>query len=261
VQHLPLETQTIYAELLDRLTALDTRRSIGQAPGSFVAKTVKGQQYWYFQHSEPGGIQRQVFVGRKDAALDRVVARYHEDRAALRDDTASVERLCAIFRAGGALITDAPSARVLKALADAGVFHLGGMLVGTHAFVVLGNLLGASWSGGALRTLDIDLAAHPTLDVALPPLDGDLPGVLDQLEMGFLPAPPFDHRQPSTSFMVRGAGLRVDLLTAARGRRQTGPVPIPRLRAAAGGNAVLNALGSIDRATGAVVKTLLQRGG
>lgn len=233
MRRLPLETQTIYAELLDRLTALGARRSIGQAPGSFVAKTVKGQEYWYFQHSEPGGVQRQVYVGRKDEVLDRVVARYHEDRAARLDDTASVERLCAILRAGGALTTDAPSARVLRALADAGIFHLGGVLVGTHAFVVLGNLLGASWSGAALRTLDIDLAARPTLDIALPHLEGNLPGVLDQLEMGFLPVPPLDHRNPSTSFKVRGAGLRVDLLTTVSGRRETGPVPIPRLHAAA----------------------------
>jgi len=84
MQRLPLETQTIYAELLDRLTALAARRSIGQAPGSFVEKSVRGQRYWYFQHSEPGGIQRQVYVGRHDAALDRVVARYREDRTALR---------------------------------------------------------------------------------------------------------------------------------------------------------------------------------
>ena len=233
MQRLPLETQTIYAELLERLTALTARRSIGQAPGSFVPKTIKGNSYWYFQHSEPGGIQRQVYVGRKDEALDRLVARFREDRAALREDTASVERLCAILRAGGALVTDTPSARVLRALADAGVFHLGGMLVGTHAFVVLGNLLGASWSGAALRTLDIDLAAHPTLDIALPPVRGDLPGVLEQLEMGFLPVPPLDHRHPSTSFKVRGAGLRVDLLTIAGGKGKSGPVPIPRLRAAA----------------------------
>ena len=233
MQRLPLETQTIYAELLERLTALDAHRSIGRAPGSFVAKTVKGQHYWYFQHSEPGGVQRQIYVGCKDAALDRVVTRYREDRAARRDDTAAVERLCAILRAGGALMTDTPSARVLKALADAGIFHLGGVLVGTHAFVVLGNLLGASWSGAALRTLDIDLAARPALDIALPHLEGDLPGVLDQLEMGFLPVPPLDPRLPSTSFKVRGAGLRVDLLTTLSGRRKTGPVPIPRLRAAA----------------------------
>lgn len=56
MQRLPLETQTIYAELLDRLTALAARRSIGQAPGSFVAKKIKGQSYWYFQHAEPGGV-------------------------------------------------------------------------------------------------------------------------------------------------------------------------------------------------------------
>lgn len=233
MQHLPPETQTMYAELLDRLIVLDARRTIGRAQGSFVSKTVKGQAYWYFQHSAPGGVQRQVYIGRKDAALDRLVARYREDRAALQPDTASVERLCAILRAGGALTTDAPSARVLRALADAGIFALGGMLVGTHAFVVLGNILGTRWPGAALRTMDIDLAARPSLDIALPALDGDLPGALAQLEMGFLPVPPLDARNPSTSFKVRGQGLRVDLITPARNQRNVAPISIPRLRAAA----------------------------
>jgi len=51
--------------------------------------------------------------------------------------------------------------------------------------------------------------------------------------MGFLPVPQLDPRKPSTSFKIRGKGLRLDLLTPLRGRRPQGPVTIPRLNAAA----------------------------
>ena len=33
----------------------------------------------------------------------------------------------------------------MRALADAGVFRLGGILVGSYAFQILGNLLGVAW--------------------------------------------------------------------------------------------------------------------
>ena len=230
----PLEVQTLYAELLERLVAFEAQRTIGHARGSFVTKTIKGEVYYYFQHVEPGGSKRQLYVGKKDSTLDRVIARYKESREAATDEHESIERLCSLLRVGGALVTDAPSARVLRALAAAGVFHLGGVLVGTHAYTVIGNLLGVSWSGTALRTQDLDLAATRSLGVAVGDLPtAAIPEALESLEMGFLPVPALDPKHPSTSFKVRGQGLRVDLLTPARAGRSPGPVTIPRLQAAA----------------------------
>jgi hypothetical protein len=107
------------------------------------------------------------------------------------------------------------------------------VLVGTHAFLVLGNLLGIRWAGGSLRTQDIDIAAEATVSIAIPDLWTDIPGVLEGLKMGFLPVPQLDPRRPSTSFKVRGKGLRLDLLAPLRGRRSQRPVAIPRLNAAA----------------------------
>lgn len=133
---------------------------------------------------------------------------------------------------GCALLTDAASARVLRALSDGGVFRLGGVLVGIHAFLVLGNILGIRWAGGSIRTQDIDIAAEPSLSIAFPGPGSDIPGVLEALRMGFLPVPQLDPRRPSTSFVVRGKGLRLDLLTPLRGRRVLKPVFIPRLKAA-----------------------------
>lgn len=229
----PLEIQTLYAELVERLVALEARRSIGSAPGCFVTKIVKGEPYVYFQASAPGGAKRQVYLGRKDEVLDRIVERHRAAKSELVADEASVQRLCTLLRAGGTLTTDAASARVLRALADAEIFRLGGVLVGTQAFTVLGNVLGARWTGAWLRTQDIDIAAESTMRVVVPDATGDVPATLERLEQGFLPVPQLDPRSPSTSFKVRGKGLRLDLVTPARHPRQTAPVAIPRFKAAA----------------------------
>jgi hypothetical protein len=121
---------------------------------------------------------------------------------------------------------------VIKALADAGLFGSGAVLVGTHAFVVMGNLLGVAWAGAGMMTQDVDLAAPRVLEVASPGVSADLPAVVDSLEMGFLPVPGLDRKSPSTSFKVRGQALRIDLLTPAP-PRPSGPVSIPRFAAAA----------------------------
>jgi hypothetical protein len=226
-----LQIQTAYAELIEQLTAIDARRAIGHTGGTFVVKTVKGQDYYYYQHTEPGGVV-QRYVGRRTPVLDRVVARFEEGRALAAVERQRTERLCAQLRAGGALTTDGPSVRVLAALADAAVFRLGGVLVGTHAFVVLGNLLGARWASAGLRTEDVDIASERSLAIAVPAVRTDVPKVLESLEMGFLPVPGLSPHEPSTSFKVRGRALRVDLLTP-RVRRESSPVAITRLAAAA----------------------------
>lgn len=230
----PLEIQTLYSELLERLIAYEAERAIGHVSGTFVTKMIKGSVYYYFQHSEPGGRKRQIYVGPKDAAMDRVVEAYEASKRDLGEEMDSIKRLCTLLRAGEALVTDAPSARVMRGLSDAGVFHLGGVLVGTHAYTVLGNLLGVSWPGAALRTQDIDVATARTLEVVVDPMPtADIPAALESLEMGFLPVPGLDPASPSTSFKVRGQGLRVDLLTPAQGESTGEPVPINRLNASA----------------------------
>ena len=52
--------------------------------------------------------------------------------------------------------------------------------------------------------------------------------------MGFLPVPAFSHKDASTSFKVRGRGLRVDLITPRdRGHDDGRPVHVGRFNAAA----------------------------
>lgn len=231
MERLSLQVQTAYAELLEQLTAIEARRAIGHTAGTFVRKTVKGQEYAYYQHAGPGGVA-QRYVGRMTPELARVVRRFESGRADIVADRHETGRLCSLLRSGGALATDGPTARVLAALSDAAVFRLGGVLVGTNAFLALGNLLGVRWGASVLRTDDVDIAGARSLAVAVPALQADVPSVLASLEMGFLPVPGLSPKDPSTSFKVRGKPLRVDLLTPQQ-RGATKPVPLLRFGAAA----------------------------
>jgi hypothetical protein len=235
MKRIPLETQTLYAEFLEQLIALEAGRCLGHLSGCFTTKKIKGETYYYFQYSEPGSVSRQAYVGKRTPSLERMVEKFAEGRDSISSDVGQIQRLCAQLRAGGALVTDASSGRVLKALAEGGVFRFQGVLVGRHAFAVLGNLLGVSWSAGSLRMQDLDIAGTQGIALALPMDPGaDVPSILAGLQMGFLPIPALDPKHPSTSFKVRGKALRVDFLTTVTSRRRAkGPVYLPRLRTAA----------------------------
>ena len=70
MQRQAIEVQTIYAELLEQLAVHEAHRTIGHLPGGFVTKSLKDHEYYYYQYLEPGGSKRQVYIGRKDDALD-----------------------------------------------------------------------------------------------------------------------------------------------------------------------------------------------
>jgi len=224
------DTQTLHAELMALLLAVEGARSWSHLAGSFTEKTVAGRVYVYFQYSDPGGSRRQFAIGPRSRAVTAVVERHRAGRLQLDAELAPIERLARLLRAAGLTGVPHAVARVLRGLADAGVFGLGGVLIGTYAFVMLGNLLGAHWPAGAWNTQDVDLAGD--LTVAAPALEADVPKALDSLQMGFVPVPQLDPRHASTSFKVRGKQLRVDLVTPGSDRDQS-PVFLTRFRAAA----------------------------
>lgn len=230
VDRLPLDAQTVYAELVALLSAIEAERGWSNLAGSFSEKRIRGGDYVYFQYSDPGGKRRQISIGRANPAIRAIVERHGAGRNQLEEAESSLQRLGKLLAAAGATVLPHGPARVLHALADAGMFRLGAVLIGSHAFSMLGNALGVRWTEAAWRTQDVDIAAH--VQIGTPPIDVDVPATLDSLSKGFLPVPQLDPREPSTTFMVRGKELRVDLLTPGR-EGQESPVPIRRFRAAA----------------------------
>jgi hypothetical protein len=206
---LGLSAQTAYAQLLDATLAADLVRSVADLPGSFNEKVVKGRKYWYFQYTEPAGKLRQVYVGPDNEAVQRLMQRQRETGAA---------RALAPLAQAAAALGCTPLLprhyRVIRRLADYGFFHAGGLLIGTHAFLAYGNMLGLRW-GGQERTQDIDFA-HAGKSVALVlPSDAQVRTneAIASLEMGFLPVSGLSGRSGGTYLIPNEPEFRLDFLT------------------------------------------------
>ncbi len=134
-------------------------------------------------------------------------------------------------RAGGAYLVGSAEADVLARLAS--VFRVGGVLVGSHAFAVLGNMLGVRWQEAMVRTDDVDIAHDHRIAVALA-RDGapaNIPKDLGDVLPRFSVLNPTD---PATSFRVRGTQVDVEVLTPLFiGRERRRPIRIEAIGAAA----------------------------
>src|SRR5437867_2562597 len=206
---LSLSAQTAYAQVLDAALALEHTRSVADLPGSFARKTVRGYRYWYYQYTEPSGKLRQVFVGPDNEALARLISRKSEPGVA--------KGLVPLVRSAIALGCADILRRhftILRRLADYGLFRAGCVLVGTHAFLAFGNMLGVRW-GEAQRTQDSDFA-HPVKEVALalaPDMEVDMHDAIDSLAMGLLPVASLNSRVGASYLNPREPDFRLDFLT------------------------------------------------
>jgi hypothetical protein len=94
-----------------------------------------------------------------------------------------------MLRTEGLMSVDAGTGSLLNAMATAGVFRLGGTLVGTHAFRLYDGELGVRFKlDNSAITKDIDIASYERLSLALE--DQVSPGLENVLsEFSFAPVP------------------------------------------------------------------------
>ncbi len=222
MERLSSPTQLLYAELLQSLlVAANPKRGV-----SFHTKEVDGNRYWYMDYVL--GEQRNAYyLGPADEELTALINTMKANWSDDAPDAKARAKLVAMVRAGGATEISGRHARVLEALAQAGVFAVGGVLVGSHAFALMGNMLGVRWEKAAMRTQDVDIAKDYTIHVNVP--SADLPQALDATELGFIPVPSLNRKAASTSFKVRGEELSVSVLTPMRGKPDGSPITIPGL--------------------------------
>jgi hypothetical protein len=222
-QSLSLSAQTAYAELMEQVRVLELQ-SLAHLVGSFHRRTIKGREYVYFGYRDPlGGAQRRAYVGPADERVLALVERFNAEKAPRRL-APNAQAALTLGCAG----TPGKHYRIIRQLGAYGFFKAGGVLIGTHAFVAMGNMLGVSWAGAA-RTLDVDFA-HAGRNVALAlPADVRISvhDALTSLELGLLPILELSGKLGGQYRNPQDPELRVDFLTTlVRGK---GPVEMEGL--------------------------------
>ena len=136
----------------------------------------------------------------------------------------TMARLARVLRAEGLVATDRDTGSLLLAFARAGVFRLGGTLVGTAAYALYQGELGVRFGSDELaQTGDIDFASFERLSVALGDRVEENPGDILQA-LRFDPVPGVQDRQIWKWRQSHGTAM-VEFLTPAFGDERVKPLP------------------------------------
>jgi hypothetical protein len=220
---------------------------VGTAGSVVQRKNAAGFRFYAHQYYDGDGKKRERYLagpigeGGADAAAEAL-------RMRIGDLKTLVPSLRMLGREGFSLV-DAKTYATLATLQNHGVFAAGGMLIGSHAYGVLLNRLGAR--AAAYATEDVDIARREALAFETPPAEGLL-GILRASGIEFVEVPTLDHSAPATSFKQRGRSqFHVDLLVPSPDEGFP-VVPVPELKAHATGLPYLQYL--LDESqTGAVL--------
>ncbi|MFV1985615.1 MAG: GSU2403 family nucleotidyltransferase fold protein [Thiohalomonadales bacterium] len=225
MEKLPDNTALLYSELLQQCAAsLPVDKGI-----SYITKTVGGKVYWYLE-LVVGKQKRQVSLGRDSEDLRTQIEAQKTLVKQSEENTENRQRLVAMLTKGGVANPSSTEARVLEVLERAGVFLAGGVLIGSHAFSLYGNLLGMQWSGATMRTQDMDVACSH-IPVGISRQDTPLIEVLKNAGMGFFEVPALDRKAPSTMYKIYGQEFHVDMLTPLHGAPNKHPVYLSHIKA------------------------------
>lgn len=231
IAKLPLTVSNLYSELFQQVSTAEVQKDIGDLKGTFVKKTIKGRVYWYLQHSAGGKIH-QTYLGPEKSEMLARLKKGIVSKSDKKKDLENRKKLSSMFVKGGGNTVDLVSAKIIALLVRSGVCKMGGVLVGSHAFLCYANMFGVIWPS-ATRTNDIDIAQDESISIALVNDKLNIPDILKKAEMGFLPIPQLSHKHPSTSFKIRGQETHVDFLTPLVGAEKYAPIFLPSFQVAA----------------------------
>lgn len=218
---LSLAAQTAYAELYSQTQAFEMTNALAGLVGTFHKRVLKGSRYWYFAYRDIDQKLRMAYVGPDNDRVRALVARFEAIR-----ESKPLAPPARMAIAAGCTPVAPKHFRIIKRLAEYGFFRAGGILIGTHAFLALGNMLGVRWRDGA-ATLDVDFAlAGPNISVALPAnLHINVHGALESLEMGLLPITEFDGKAGAQYRSAKDRELRLDFVTSLTRSRKAVTMP------------------------------------
>ena len=141
--------------------------SVTDLKGTATRVTVRGRTFWYDKY-RIGREMAQSYIGPDTEELRQRIKRSQDLKAERRLRKDRKLRLVRILRAEGYASTDVATGSLLAAFSKAGVFRLGGTLVGTGAFRHYEGELGIALSFEQLaQTDDIDIASFERLSFAI----------------------------------------------------------------------------------------------
>lgn len=225
MEQLSTTTQLLYSELLQQCAvSLPNQRGI-----SFVTKVVSNKRYWYIE-LVVGSTKRQFSLGRDTEELRALITKQKQLFENALPDLKQRQILVSMLVNGGAFAPPATEGRIIEVLSQAGTFLPGGVLVGSHAFNAIGNMLGVNWGSAAMQTQDMDIASLPQINVAIPQNAPSVKSLILESGLGYFEVPALSLKSPSTSFKLRGQQFMVDLLTPLKGPDSDKPVLLPHYK-------------------------------
>lgn len=201
--------QNAYADMFDSVLATSVSNSVSGLNGSFGQKAVHQKKYWYFQYRDIDSSVRQIYIGPDSEKIRKLIAQHqsHEGEPLRRLSAAAIALGC------NPLLPK--HFRVIKRLSEYGFFRRGGILVGTHAFLTMCNMLGIL-PEERMQTQDVDFAhAGKNISIALPAnIKVETRSALESLEMGLIPIPAFNGGEGARYLNPADPAFMVDFLTS-----------------------------------------------
>lgn len=188
------------------------------------------------QRDGTGYIYAKIAVGT--GRVDRFVGKIGDPAAESQAGTLRVggelargrREIVSMLKRRGLAGPDRNLGAALDAIAFAGLFKQGAVLVGTGAYMMFEPLVGSRLPAPTLTTGDLDLATARLALAAEPP--ERMEDILRRADPTFEGIPHLDPRQPPSRFR-NADGYLVDLLTPIRRRTDTNPMPLKALSAGA----------------------------
>ena len=210
--------QTLYANLIQQAET-------APLAGTTYQRTRDGIAYHYAK-VPVGTVRIDRFIGKVgDPVADAEADQLSQGMALAK----ARRRTISMLKSSGLVGPDRTLGAALDAIAYAGLFKDGAVLVGTAAYLVSGPLIGRQLPAPLLMTGDLDLATANIALTADPP--EPMEAILRRADPSYTAVMQLDPRAPAARFR-NAHGYLIDLLAPAR-RRGERPIPLARLDAGA----------------------------
>mgnify|MGYP003638351862 FL=1 len=215
----PRAAQAAYQDLL----RMHLDEAASEIVGSIEERQRNGRTYLY-DRFRIGTEMKSRYLGEDSPDLRDCLARAADLKAQGQERKKRMSRLARVLRSEGMIGTDRETGSLLLAFARAGVFRLGGTLIGTGAYGLYQGELGVRFDSDELaQTGDIDFASFERLSVALGDRVEEDPGDILRL-MKFEAVPGVFDRQ-IWKWRQSGGEAMVEFLTPAFGEEVVKPLP------------------------------------